>query len=74
MTPAQLRAARGLLRWSQEDLASRAEVSVVSIRTFEGEKSIARKATLRALRTVLEAAGVEFIGEAGVQLKSPEAA
>lgn len=74
MTPAQLRAARGLLRWSQEDLASKAEVSVVSIRTFEGEKSIARKATLRALRAVLESAGVEFLDDDGVRLRSSEAA
>lgn len=78
MTPAQLRAARGLLRWTQDDLAVKAEVSVVAIRTFEIEKSAARRSTLRALRQTLEAAGVEFIpengGGPGVRLREASAA
>ena len=42
-----------------------------AIRTFEGEKSAARRATVRALRFAVEAAGVEFLEGDGVRLKRP---
>jgi transcriptional regulator with XRE-family HTH domain len=73
MTPAQCRAARGLLDWSQQQLADAARVGVVTVRQFEGEKAAPRNATLDVLRRAIEAAGVEFIPEngsgAGVRLK-----
>ncbi len=70
MTPAQCRAARGLLKWNQDDLAERASVSVVTIRNFENEKSSPQRATMEVIRRALEAAGIEFTnGEAeGVRL------
>ena len=61
MTPAQCRAARGLLKWTQEDLAAKADVAVLTIRTFEGEKASPRRATLAAILRALETAGIEFI-------------
>jgi transcriptional regulator with XRE-family HTH domain len=73
MTPAQCRAARALLDWSQAQLAEVARVGVVTVRQFEGEKAAPRNATLEVLSRALEAAGVEFIAEngggAGVRLK-----
>jgi len=73
MTPAQSRAARGLLKWNQDDLAREAAVSVVTVRNFENEKSSPQRATINVMRTALEAAGVEFIpengGGAGVRLR-----
>lgn len=68
ITPEQCRAARGLLKWGQDDLAERASVGVVSIRQFENVKAEPRRATLAALCHAFEAAGVEFI-ERGVRLK-----
>lgn len=65
MTPAQCRAARGLIKWSQDDLAKAAEVGIVSVRQFENENTEPRRATLAAMRRALEAAGVEFIAENG---------
>jgi transcriptional regulator with XRE-family HTH domain len=65
MTPAQCRAARGLLDWSQQQLAEAARVGVVTVRQFEGGKAAPRNATLDVLRRALEAAGVEFIAENG---------
>ena len=65
MTPAQSRAARGLLNWNQEQFAAAAEVSSVTIRNFENEKATPQRSTLAALRRALEAAGVEFIAENG---------
>jgi transcriptional regulator with XRE-family HTH domain len=73
VTPAQCRAARGLLDWSQQDLADKARVGVVTVRQLEGGVHQARRATLEVIRRCFEAAGVEFIeengGGAGVRLR-----
>jgi transcriptional regulator with XRE-family HTH domain len=74
MTPAQCRAARGLLKWNQDELAGKASVSAVTIRNFENERSSPQRATLDVMRRALEAAGVQFIDEngggPGVRLKA----
>ncbi|WP_420347198.1 helix-turn-helix domain-containing protein [Pelagibius sp.] len=62
LTGVQCRAARALLLWSQEDLARRARVSAVTIRTFERGQGSIRPATARLLRLVFETAGVEMVG------------
>ena len=73
VTPAQCRAARGLLALSQTELAILANVSLKTIQNFEGEKREPIPATLAALRRALEEAGVIFIptnGEGvGVRLR-----
>jgi transcriptional regulator with XRE-family HTH domain len=73
MSPSQCRAARGLLNWSQEGLATKASVSVTTLRNFERGATTPVTNNLAALRTALEAGGVEFIpengGGAGVRLK-----
>ena len=71
MTPAQCRAARGLLKWNQDQLASAAAVSSVTIRNFENEKSSPQRASLAMIRAALEAAGVEFTNgeQPGVRLR-----
>ncbi len=65
MTPAQSRAARGLLKWTQADLAREASVSVVTVRNFENEKSGPQRATIEVMRRALETAGVEFLNANG---------
>ncbi|MFG1342100.1 helix-turn-helix transcriptional regulator [Xanthobacter autotrophicus] len=63
MMKAQVRAARALLGWSQEELASRASVSVATIRRQEpgaGEFS-ASSDVLARIASALESAGVELI-------------
>jgi transcriptional regulator with XRE-family HTH domain len=73
ITPAQCRAARAFLDWSQQQLATAARVGVVTVRQFEGGGSQPRSATFDVVRRALEAAGVEFIDEngggAGVRLR-----
>jgi transcriptional regulator with XRE-family HTH domain len=71
MTPAQCRAARGLLKWGQDDLASAASVSAVTIRNFENEKSSPQRASLAMMVRALEAAGVEFTNgdQPGVRMR-----
>ena len=67
LTSAQIRAARGLIRWSAEDLARETALSVATIRRAEiaeGEISMTAANDL-AVRRALESAGVEFIDENG---------
>ncbi len=68
----QVKAARALLGWSQKDLAEASGVSEPTIKRLEasGGELGGRQATADAIRTVLEAAGVEFTdGDApGVRL------
>ena len=75
IAPAQCRAARGLLDWSQQELAEKAGVGVVTIRQLEAGNHDPRRATREVVRRCLEAAGVEFIDEngggPGVRLKKP---
>lgn len=59
--PAQIRAARSLLNWLQDDLAKAAEVAVTSVRDIEGEKRSATSGTFASVRRALENAGVEFL-------------
>jgi len=72
MTIEQSRAGRGLLDWSQSDLAERAGLSEGTVRHFESGLRIPSDDSLRALRSAMEAGGVEFIpengGGAGVRL------
>ena len=65
ITSAQCRAARGLLDWTQQDLAERAGVGIVTVRQVEAGVSEPRRATLEVIRRALERAGVEFIDENG---------
>ena len=68
-----MRAARGLVNWSREELASRAGTTERTVARIELEEGAARINTLAAIRSALEAAGVEFIpqngGGPGVRLR-----
>ncbi|EFI32728.1 transcriptional regulator, XRE family [Desulfonatronospira thiodismutans ASO3-1] len=73
ITPAQIRAARGLLRWSQKDLSKKSGVSLRAVNRVESEECDPRMSTLKALEYTLEQAGVVFINEehkVGVYLRS----
>jgi hypothetical protein len=65
LTSAQMRAARGLIRWSAEDLARQTALSVTTIRRAEltEEETSMTAANDLAVRRALEAAGVIFIDE-----------
>ena len=65
VTPAQCRAARGLLDWSQQDLAGQAGIGIVTVRQVEAGSTKPRRATLIVLKQAFESAGVEFIDENG---------
>ncbi|WP_347813650.1 helix-turn-helix domain-containing protein [Shimia aestuarii] len=71
----QVKAARALLRWSQNDLAEASGVSIPTVKRLEATTGDlgGRAATVAAIRSALETAGVEFIpengGGAGVRLR-----
>lgn len=75
MKAVQLVAARGLLRWTQSDLATASGVSSATIRRLEAMNGdlVANLATLGSLERALADAGVIFIPEngdgAGVRLR-----
>ena len=60
MTPAQCRAARTLLGWSQEHLAEAASLTTSTVGAFEGQKGTPQPMTVGLLRRALERAGIEF--------------
>lgn len=77
MTPAQLRAARGLLGWSRDDLAEASGVFSNTIRNFENGASDPKQSTILAWRRALARAGVEFLdgdekSGPGVRLREPQ--
>ena len=65
MTPAQCRAARGLLDWTQQKLAVAAGVGVSIVTTFERSWRCNYPDKIQAIQRALEDAGVEFIEENG---------
>jgi transcriptional regulator with XRE-family HTH domain len=65
ITPPQSRAARGLLEWSQEELAARSNLGLSTIRDFEKGRRVPTINNLAAIQRAIEAAGVEFIAENG---------
>ena len=75
ITPAQCRAARGLLDWTQQQLADKARVGVVTIRQLEAGVGTPRWATVDVIQRAFELAGVQFINAddagAGVLLRTP---
>ena len=63
VTPAQLRAARGLLNWSVSELSERTGLAMNTVRKAESPQGYTSvyKPNAQLLRTTLEAAGVHFI-------------
>eukprot|EP01037_Dinobryon_pediforme_P031638 gene31638-36231_t len=57
----QIRAARALLGWSQQDLADKAIVSLNAVVRIETGKVDPRLSTLTAIEAALTKGGVEFI-------------
>lgn len=76
VTAAQIRAARALLGWSQQELADKAIVSVNAVNRLERELVDTKTSTLSAVERALQKAGVEFIPAAekgaGVRLVHPD--
>jgi transcriptional regulator with XRE-family HTH domain len=72
--PAQCRAARGLLDWTQGQLAEAAQIAFQTVRNFERSRHQTSRSTLAGIRRAFEDAGIKFIergkgGGPGVRLR-----
>jgi transcriptional regulator with XRE-family HTH domain len=73
---AQIRAARALLGWSQDQLARRAGVGLATLRRIEQNEGIVKGnfSTILKLQKTLEQSGIHFTeddaGDIGVRLKT----
>jgi transcriptional regulator with XRE-family HTH domain len=70
----QVRAARGLIGWSQTELAEAAGLSLPTVKRFETDNGVkVSDDAISKMVAALESAGVEFIpengGGAGVRLR-----
>lgn len=75
VSSSQIKAARGLLGWTMQVLADQSGVSLITIKRYESAQGVpdGRVAQLMNIKTALEVAGIEFLGDPilnpGVQLK-----
>jgi DNA-binding XRE family transcriptional regulator len=69
ISPAQCRAARALLNWTQDTLAVKTGVALKTIRAFENERTKPLGVTRAAIKQALEKGGIEFFEGEGLRLK-----
>ena len=65
----QIKAARALIDWSQQDLAEAIDVSLPTLRNIE-QGGDAKLGTLKKIQTTLEVSGIEFGDHDGVKRRS----
>lgn len=78
ITAAQIRAARALLGWTQQQLADSAIVSVNAVNRLERGLVDTKTSTVLAVERAINRAGVEFVPPAdkgeGVRFTKPQSA
>lgn len=72
ITIEQCRAARGLLGWTQQELADIAGLSKTAINNFEKAHSDIKRESLIAIQNALENAGIEFLSHNGLRKKTED--
>lgn len=73
ITIEQCRGARGLLGWTQQDLADASGLSKTAINNYEKAHSDIKTESLRAIRMAFESAEIEFLSNNGVCKKTEHA-
>jgi DNA-binding XRE family transcriptional regulator len=69
ISPAQCRGARGLLDWTQADLAKKVGIALRTVRDFESGKRKPLQIVHSSIKQALEEAGIEFLGDDGLRVK-----
>ncbi len=78
LTAHQIKAARGALGWSVQDLADRTGVGTATISRYELANAVprSRKDNLEKIKAAFEAEGIEFIGSPddrpGIRIGKPQ--
>jgi len=70
----QIKAARALLDWSQDDLANETNLSIATIRKLELGHISPRCSTTSVIRKVFENSGIEFLDSEGVRRRQEDVA
>ncbi len=70
ISPAQIRAARSLLDWTQAELAKKTGISLRTLNNIERALTVPRLDNLRFIQEALEKAGIEFSEYNGVRQKT----
>lgn len=68
VTNKQIRAARAMLGWSQDDLAKASGVSRPTLNNFENDVATPKTSTLELMKKALEEKGILFLDGQGVRL------
>lgn len=66
-SPAQIRAARALLGWSQQQLAEHSGIGRRTVAAFENDDERVTAESVDAMEFALEAAGIRFTGVDGIE-------
>ncbi len=69
ISPAQCRAARGLLDWTQGALAKKVGVALRTIQDFENGRRTPLAIVRSSIKQAFEDAGIEFLPKEGLRLK-----
>jgi transcriptional regulator with XRE-family HTH domain len=69
ISPAQIRAARALIGWSQQDVAETVRMTSAALSRLESGQTKGRAKTLERLEDIFVQAGVEFLSGDGVRLR-----
>lgn len=60
----QIKAARALLGWSQQEIAKKLDISIITVKRIEKEGMVnTRAGTVEALEKMFTGAGIEFIDD-----------
>jgi DNA-binding XRE family transcriptional regulator len=69
ISPGQCRAARGLLDWTQAQLAQKVGVALRTIQDFENNRRTPLAIVRSSIKQALEQAGIEFLNGDGLRLR-----
>lgn len=69
ISPEQCRAARAMLDWTQQTLATRVGVALKTVRDFETGRRTPLNIIRSSIKQALEEGGIEFLGQDGLRLK-----
>jgi transcriptional regulator with XRE-family HTH domain len=72
ITGRQIRAARGLLGWSMEELADKCDLTRITIRQVEDDTVQPQERTLNKIFAVLDKNGIEFLPDEGLKVRKQE--
>lgn len=69
ISASQIRAARALLGWSQQQVAEAVQMTTAALSRIESSQTRGRASTLQRIEAVFTQTGIDFLSDNGVQLR-----